>query len=151
MTAYFSEPDGLSERLDDIVDVVLVVHGVCGRVVHVDGDAVDGAVNTLVHKGREPRNAHGRGAVGDGRRAELGLTREWLHVRLPRCDGILGAHVGLLAVVRLVETADQMYKEEDWKMSICIKDGRERERRDAYPRRCVEPLAMASVAWSTQA
>lgn len=93
----------VGDKVAGVIDVLLEVLDVLGAVVPVDVDAVDGAVRAGLKERGEPVEAHGAGTVGDGGGAELGIASERLHVLLVSGGSLLGAHVGLLVKVGLVE------------------------------------------------
>ena len=91
---------GILDMLLEGVDTVLI-----GIAVPVDGDEIDLAARARGHEFRQPVETRCAAAVAHGRRADLDLVAEFLHV-VPGGGGFFGGHVGLGAEVGLVETED---------------------------------------------
>lgn len=101
--AKLGEPDWLAERLPGLREVPLQVGKICGAVVPVQRNGVDGAAGAIAQEALQPGEAHGCGAVCDGRAHEHGLTRKGLHILHVGLGGHRGRQVALCVEVGLVE------------------------------------------------
>ena len=113
LTTELSHPDiadALAARkLDRLAHMVLEALNVARGAVPVDSKEIDRALATArVEKRPQPPQALLPASLvaRDGGRTQLRAAGVRVHVLLPHVGGLLGAHVGLAGVVRLVEAED---------------------------------------------
>ena len=82
------------------IDTILI-----GIAIPMDGDEIDLTARARGHEFLQPVESGVAATVAHGRRADLDLVAEFLHV-VPSAGGFFGAHVGLGAEVGLVEAED---------------------------------------------
>jgi len=94
-------------RGDDVLHVLFEVGKIGGICIPMEGDKVDFAFAIAgLEEGVEPIDPHQwtcPGTVGDGRRSDLGLASQWVHVFDVVGGSSFRVDVGLRAEVRLVE------------------------------------------------